>query len=185
MEENERTVLAKNAFVPTREHYAQAYSDMTKFSDLLLFGFVVLMALVLLLSSLLSEQPFFSKDNLVPLIALGIAVVAVIAQHFLLPRLYGSRTMKRIEEAYGKNGELTVTVEPEGVRMHNAANDSEVGFRFESFARFSETRDLLLMRTAARQMLMVSKTGFADGMTESSFKALMCEKCPQAKARWK
>ena len=140
---------------------------------------------MLLLSALLSQQPFFSRDNLVPLIALGIAVVAVIAQHFLLPRLYGSKTMKRIKEAYGENGELTVTVEPEGVRMHNAANDSEVAFRFESFARFTETRDLLLMRTAARQLLMVSKTGFADGTTEASFKALMQEKCPQAKAKWK
>ena len=185
MENRENTVLCENTFTPTQAHYAQAYAAMTKFTDLLLFGFVILMALVLVLGSIVSEQSFFGKDNLVPLIALGIALAAVIAQHFLLPRLYASRAVKRIREAYGALGALTVTVLSDGVRMYNAANDGEVQFSFDSFAHFSETRDLLLLRTNARQTVMASKTGFSEGSSEAQFKKLMQEKCPQAKAKWK
>lgn len=184
MENKENNVLARNSFIPTPAHYAQAYAEMTKFSDLLLFGFVILMALVLFLGSLVAEQPFFRKDNLVPLIALGIALVAVVAQHFLLPLLYAKRSVRRIREAYGDVGALTVTVEDSGVLMYNAANDKEIRFRFDVFVRFSETRDLLLLRTRARQTVMVLKDGFEQG-DEASFKALMCKKCPQAKAKWR
>ena len=185
MEDKETTVLCENTFTPTQAHYAQAYAAMTKFTDLLLFGFVILMALVLVLSSIVSEQPFFGRENLVPLIALGIAILAVMAQHFLLPKLYASRAVKRICAAYGALGALTVTVLSDGVRMYNAANDGEVRFPFASFAHFSETRDLLLLRTTARQTVMASKTGFTEGFSAAQFKALMQEKCPQAKIKWK
>ena len=181
----ERTVLSENVFTPTETHYVQAYTEMTKLSDLLLFGFVVLLALVLLVSSLSTGTPFFSKDNLVPLIALGVAFAAVIAQHFLLPKLSAKRAVRRIREAYGELGTLTVTVDETGVSMHNASNDSSVRFAFPSFARFSETRDLLLLRTYARQTVMVSKTGFSEGYDTASFKALMRGSCPQAKSSWK
>jgi len=185
VEDKETTVLCENTFTPTQAHYAQAYAAMTKFTDLLLFGFVILMALVLILSAIVSEQPFFSRDNLVPLIALGIAILAVVAQHFLLPKLYASRAVKRIRAAYGEIGALTVTVLSDGVRMYNATNDSEVRFSFDLFAHFSETRDLLLLRTFARQTVMASRTGFSEGFSEAQCKTLMQEKCPQAKIKWK
>ena len=181
----ERNILSQNSFTPERKHYEQTYAEMTKLSDLLLLGFVVLMALVLALSSIASKTPFFSRDNLVPLVALGLAFVVVIAQHFLLPKLSAKRAVKRVREAFGDVAELTVTVDEEGVSMHNAANDGTVRFPFNAFARFSESRDLLLLRTCARQTVMVSKTGFTDGFDEASFKALMREKCPNAKCKWK
>ena len=105
-------------------------------------------------------------------------------QHFLLPRLFARRTVKRLRELFGEIGALTVTVETDRVRMYNASNNSEVRFGFDAFARFSETRELLLLRTHARQTVMLSKTGFTQG-DEAQFKALMREKCPQAKAKWK
>jgi hypothetical protein len=181
----ERNVLSENVFTPDRKHYEQAYAELTKISDLLLFGFVVLMALVLAVGSIVSETPLFSRGNLVPLITLGIAFVIVIAQHFLLPKLSANRSVKRIRETFGDLAALTVTVDGTGVSMHNAANDSTVRFPFDAFARFSETRDLLLLRTFARQTVMVSKTGFTDGFDEASFKSLMREKCPNAKCGWK
>jgi len=180
----ERRVLSENVFTPTQKHYEQAYTEMTKRSDLLLLGFVVLMALVLLAGSLIGNTPFFGKENLVPLIALGAAFAAVVAQHFLLPKLSARRAVRRTVEAYGESGTLTVTVRETGVSMQIAPNDGAVEFAFRSFARFSETRDLLLLRTYARQTVMVSKTGFTDGFDEASFKELMRGKCPQAKIKW-
>lgn len=185
MENEERTILCENRFTPTQAHYEQAYAEMTKLSDLLLFGFVILMALVLLLGSLASGNPFFGRENLVPLIALGIATAAVIAQHFLLPKLSAKRAVNRVREMYGDLGELVVTAEEEGLRMYNAASNGEARFRFDSFARFSETRDLLLLRTYARQTVMLSKTGFSEGFSEAQFKTLMREKCPNVKTKWK
>lgn len=184
MEENESIVLAKNSFVPAREHYAQTYQAMMKISDVLMLGFIVLMTLVLVLSAVIAKQPFFSRDNLVPLIALGIALIAVAVQHFVLPRLYAKNAEKRIREACGGVGALITIVYEDGVVMYNEANDSTVGFRFDAFRRFSETKDLLLLRTHARQTLILSKTGFEQG-DEASFKALMREKCPGAKASLK
>ncbi|MBQ4423428.1 MAG: YcxB family protein [Clostridia bacterium] len=181
----ERKILSKNTFTPDQTHYEQAYAEMTKLSDLLLFGFVVLMALVLALGSIASKTPFFGRDNLVPLIALGLAFAVVIAQHFLLPKLSAKRAVKRVREAFGDVAALTVTVDEAGVSMHNAANDGTVRFPFGAFAKLSESRDLLLLRTYARQTVMVSKTGFTDGFDEASFKALMREKCPNAKCKWK
>lgn len=184
METNERIVLSRNSFMPAREHYAQAYRAMMKLSDLLMLGFVVLMALVLILSSVITKLPLFSKGNLLPLIALGLALIAVIAQHFLLPKLYAKNVEKRIREACGEVGALTTTVYDDGVVMHNGANDSEIAFEFRSFTRFSETRDLLLMRTDARQTVMLAKDAFEQG-SEAAFKSLMKEKCPNAKFAWK
>ena len=181
----ERKILSKNTFTPDQTHYEQAYAEMTKLSDLLLFGFVVLMALVLVVSSIVTKSPFFGRDNLVPLIALGLAFVIVLVQHFLLPKINAKRSVRRIRETFGDLAELTVTVDETGVSMYNAANDSTAKFAFRSCAKCSESRELRLLRTFARQTVMVSKTGFTDGFDEASFKALMREKCPNAKCKWK
>ena len=184
METNEKTVLIRNSFEPTQEHYAQAYRAMMKTSDILTLGFVALMALILVLSSVLTKLPLFSFDNLVPLIAIGVAVIAALMQHFLLPNLYARNAQKRLLEAYGKTGALTVTVYDDSIVMHNGANDGEIAFAFNAFTKFSETQDLLLMRTRARQTVMLAKANFEQG-DEASFKTLMKEKCPAAKFSWK
>lgn len=185
MEQEERTVLARNSFIPKREHYVQAYREMMKMSDILMFGFVVLMALILGLGAVIGRSPLFREENLVPLAALAIAFFAVIAQHFILPRIYAKNIEKKIRETYGEPGELVTTVYEDGVCMYNGSNNSEVRFGFHAFSRFSESRDLLLLRTKARQTLILSKADFEPGCDEAQFKTLMQEKCPAAKCSWK
>ena len=183
--EEQTTVYATNRFVPTLDHYRQAYSEMLKRSTLLFAGAVALMAAIFAVSVLLSDKPLFSTGNIFPLAALGVAAIIVAVQAVLMPGIYANTAMKRMTEAFGGPGALTTKIVTGGITVHNAANDNLNAMPFVSFTRFTETRDLLLLRTNARQTVMVAKTGFEDGCTEAEFKTLMQQNCPNAKAKWR
>ena len=95
--EEQTTVYATNRFVPTLDHYRQAYSEMLKRSTLLFAGAVALMAAIFAVSVLLSDKPLFSTGNIFPLAALGVAaiIVAVQAVVFIVASLFGGLIGRR------------------------------------------------------------------------------------------
>ena len=186
--EKQETVLFRNVFTPTREHYIQGYRRLlfswSTASAVWMFGSLAAILLLIVVPRLVFGQPILDGENAVPFILLLVLIALVGLLYFWLPAQSAKNTMNQQREGYPQAVSLETAFSENGVHLLNIASKGEMSLAYDAFSRCTETKDLLLLKTKGKQTLLLLKSGFCLG-DEREFKAFMQRKCPGAKFTWK
>ena len=192
MEENERKPIFTNTYVPNEETDRQMFRSVrfVRRLFLLLLGVAVLCYLVYWMIRLIQWAAYYREpiytQSLFWICIVGFALYGfLIVREILAPRIFAKKQAKRMKETYGTD---TITVEAaffdDSMAFHNRASNAEMRLQYGALKLLTETKDLFLLRTQQKQLIVLSKLGF-DGMDITGFRAFMDEKCPNAKRKWK
>lgn len=193
MEENERKAIFTNTVFTSREMHLELYHSVRAIWYVIVsavsVGFLVWMGLQLrdlILAyeiageSVLSE-PVFWMTILGLAIWLFIPVWAVL----IAPKRYANRQLRMYAESYGtEQAELVNSFFDDAVVLHNQASNGEMRFAYSSVKKVTETKNLFLIWTEQKQIVVLSRRGF-DGTDAAGFRRFMDEKCPNAKRKWR
>lgn len=192
METNESKAIFKNTYIPNEASAEQTYRSISFVRRLLVFllgiGFLG-MALYYLIRVIrwaeYYKEPVYTQSLFWLSIAVIVLYVFLIVRDILAPRAFAKRETRRLKEAYGTS-EITIEISffAESVDFHNCASNADLRLSYAALHRFTETRDLFLIRTQQKQLIVLDKYGF-DGTDIKGFRTFIDEKCPNAKRRWK
>ncbi|MBR4537296.1 MAG: YcxB family protein [Clostridia bacterium] len=186
--ENQETILFRNVFAPTREHYIQGYRRLLfRWSIPPVVGVLASLASILLLAflpRLILGRAISARKNTI-LFAVLLALIALTwLLYFWLPARSAKNTLNRQRKGYLRAVSLETAFSENGVHMLNIATEGEMHLTYDAFVYCTETEELLLLKTKGKQVLMLLKSGFSLG-DEKEFKAFMRRKCPGVRFFWK
>ncbi len=192
MEEQERSVLFTNVYVPCEKTDRQTYLRMSRVPRLIFFlvGTALLAYLVYIIVDLFrwsqfSGTSFFSETSAWICIAAIALYIALIVREILRPSLYAKREQKRLIEKYGTDRiEIRSSFLEDAIEVHNLASDAKLRLSYENFRFLTETKDLFLLRTEQKQIIGLNKSGFS-GVDLVGFRTFMDQKCSGARRAWK
>lgn len=193
MEENERKPIFTNTHRTSRETYLQFFYGARKTANIVVCAvaaaFLVFMCwqIAKILRSItyyggsFVTEPFFW----IGLLAVALWLYIPIKTLFFAPKRFAKRQMRMNTESYGTE-QLEVVTEffDDAVELHNRTSKGEARFTYPSFKKVTETKDLFLLWTGQKQIVIINKLGF-DGTDIIGFRAFIDEKCPNAKRRWR
>lgn len=192
METNGMNVRFTNTYTTREETDRQLYRRIRRLPRILalivgtvFFAYIVFMLVRLIRAARLTGEPLFADSNAMPFL-LGFAMyVLLIVYVILTPGLFAKRQARRLSEAYHTE-HITVRAAftDEAIEFHNETSNADMHLPYDALNLLTESKDLYLIRTKHRQIIALSKNGFA-GTDERGFQTFMTEKCPTAKRRWK
>lgn len=191
MEEAERKPIFSNQYVTDEKKNRQLFPSLAGIRRVLFLVFGSLFTVYLiyqLIDRILwakqTGEPVFSQV-FVWFIVVGILLyITMILLLIVAPRRYAKRQTKQIREAYGTDQmELQTLFYDDELVLHNLTSKGSLRFQYTAFTMITETKDLFLLRTAQKQVVVLEKLGFT-GADPEEFRAFMDEKCPGAKRKW-
>ena len=191
MEENERKPIFTNTCIENEEHDRQVYRSL-HIARRLILALVYMSFICYFVYQLiqLSQWAEYTREPIYTQLLFWICIVGIAFSCFLglreifTPRILARRDTKRFKETYGTS-EITIqnAFYDDVVRGQNLVSNGEIQLPYSAFSLLTETKDLFVIRTKQRQLIMFDKYGF-DGTDIAGFRAFMSEKCPHAKKKW-
>ena len=192
MEENERKPIFTNTLQTSREMYLELFRAMRKKVSImicvigacfLVYGCYQLVRLIR--SFTYYGESFVSEPAFWMLLGCAVLWVILIARVLLTPRRVVKRQMRMNLESYGtEQVEIETDFFDDTVELHNRTSKGEHRFVYPAFRKVTETKNLFLLWTGQKQIVVLYKLGF-DGTDIVGFRAFIDEKCPNAKRKWR
>ena len=193
MEPNEQTVLAVDRYTPRFENQLQMYRTSQSRWTLILM--IVFTAILLHLSPLLlwmrirdvmeTGESFFADPYPAIIAVLTLLYIALLIWRLLLPRRFAKKRMRALHELYGDSiPDVTITFFEDSLLAQSGEKDEGFRLNYAVFTRITETRDLFVLKTKEKHLILVEKQGLS-GVDVPGFRAMIGEKCSAAGKKWR
>ena len=190
--ENSEIVLATDRYTPSFENHLQMYRATRRWGFIVIM--IVLLAYLIPLSVYLAisraievsytGESFFADFRLTLLIVATPLYLALLIVRMFAPRRLAKQRMRALNELYGNAiPDFVTTFFEDALLAQSGENDPGVRLNYAVFTHIKETRDLFVLKTKEKHLLIVDKQGLS-GVDVPGFRKLIHEKCPNAKVKW-
>ena len=167
----------KNSCHVNRRVLRKAYNLILRPRTLLMLGLCLLMLAVWVLY--LAVVPAAERETWVTL-ALPILTIIYAVLALLTPGQYVRTLMKRLQESRQiKEYESKLIFSPEELIVCFDYSQDQIRMPYKELRKVLVTKDLLLLKTKAKQFYLLDPQRFENG-TEADFWKLMNQRCPKA-----
>lgn len=186
---NEEQVLFRNSLEPVRSTHQQAFKRMlsgaTKVKEILLFVFVAALFLLAVVPGILrGDTPVYKGSELLFWTTVVLFVLLVLL-FYVVPYIFSGITMNaQLKNSGGQAVRMENEFRGDRILVRNCVSGTVIEVPYGAIIRCAESKDLLLLQTTAKNVILLAKNGF-EGADEKDFRAFIQKKCPNARFMWK
>ncbi len=191
METDLKPVLAQSVYIPSFRTELQAFRARRSHRRIVLLSILYGALFAYLLVRIgIQAVKIFAFDMPHAVVSMAISGVLLLLFVFLFitvltaPRRNAKRRMRQLLETHPAVPSVTTTFFEDEVVIRSDDERNGLYLQYPVLKRITETDDLFLLWTKEKQVFSIAKQNLT-GVDLAGFRALLQEKCPKAKCRWR